>query len=230
MKLRFAILISASMISGVYAADEAPAIEDESAKINYSVGYQIGSDFKYQEIEIRPDAVIQGIKDALAGDTALMSSAEMQTTMRELGQHVAELKRKKREEALQQHLEKNKQFLEENAQQEGVTTTPSGLQYKILKQGEGKSPQATDKVVVNYRGKLIDGKEFDSSYRRGESANFQVDQVIKGWTEALQMMKTGDQWQLVIPADLAYGAQGMQGSIPPHSTLIFDVELLSVYQ
>jgi len=154
----------------------------------------------------------------------------MRKTMSDLGNHVAEIKRKKREQLLQQLMTENQQYLADNAKREGVTVTPSGLQYRVLRQGEGQSPQITDKVVVNYRGKLINGQEFDSSYRHGEAANFGVDQVIKGWTEALLLMRPGARWELVVPAELAYGEQGMGQSIPPHSTLIFEVELLSVYQ
>ncbi len=230
MKFLSAILFAAGIIYGAHAAEEEQPTQDQTTKINYSVGYQIGSDFKHQEIEARPDAVLQGIQDAISGDKAQMSPAEMRSTMSDLGKHVAELKRKKRDQMMQQHIETNHNYLLENAKQEGVTTTASGLQYKVLTQGEGKSPAATDKVVVNYRGKLISGKEFDSSYQRGEPANFGVDQVIKGWTEALLLMKPGAKWQLVIPPDLAYGENGMGKSVPPHSTLIFEVELLSVFQ
>ncbi|MHA3773950.1 FKBP-type peptidyl-prolyl cis-trans isomerase [Verrucomicrobiota bacterium sgz303538] len=125
-------------------------------------------------------------------------------------------------------MEKGEKFLKENAAKEGVKTLPSGLQYKVLKQGEGKSPKATDTVSVHYKGTLIDGKEFDSSYKRGEPAEFPVNRVIKGWTEALQLMKEGDKWMLYIPSNLAYGSRGAGRDIGPDETLIFEVELLKV--
>jgi FKBP-type peptidyl-prolyl cis-trans isomerase FklB len=221
-------LFTTVLITNVYAAEESVALKDQTARINYSVGYQIGSDFQYQEIEIRPEAVIKGIQDALSDSEPLMTTQEMRKTMGDLGKHVAELKKKKRAESLQLHIEKNRQFLEENGTRVGITTTASGLQYRVLEQGGGKHPQLSDKVLVHYRGKLIDGTEFDSSHSRNKPASFQVDQVIKGWTEALQLMQRGDHWQLFIPSELAYGEDGAGAKIPPNSTLIFDVELISI--
>jgi FKBP-type peptidyl-prolyl cis-trans isomerase FklB len=138
---------------------------------------------------------------------------------------------KKQEEAMKKAAEKNKKdgaaFLAENKKKEGVVTLPSGLQYKIITQGTGNTPKATDTVTVNYRGSLVDGTEFDSSYKRGQPATFPVNGVIKGWTEALQLMKEGAKWQLFIPSDLAYGEKGAGNVIGPNATLIFDVELIS---
>lgn len=125
-------------------------------------------------------------------------------------------------------MQKGEEFLKENAAKEGVKTLPSGLQYKVLKEGDGKSPKATDTVVVHYKGTLINGKEFDSSYKRGEPAEFPVNRVIKGWTEALQLMKEGSKWMLYIPSNLAYGERGAGADIGPNETLIFEVELLKV--
>lgn len=228
MKYFSAIFLSAGMISIATAADETTPLVDDTAKINYSVGYQIGSDFQYQEIEIRPDAVIQGIQDAMAGGESQMTSSEMRKTMAELGKKVTAQKNQKKLAALQKRLQESREFLTENAKKPGVTTTASGLQYQVIEQGQGESPQKNDKVLVHYSGKLLDGSVFDSSHQRGQPASFQVDKVIKGWTEALQLMKPGDHWQIYIPPELGYGDKGAGPKIPPNSTLIFDVELISI--
>jgi FKBP-type peptidyl-prolyl cis-trans isomerase FklB len=225
------------MINNSYAAEqpEVPddvhkdVLKDETARLNYSVGYQIGSDFKYQELEVREEAVLRGIEDAMSGSDALMSKQEMRQTMADVGKQVAELKNRKRQNILD-YTEKNRQFLLENAKKPGVITTASGLQYRVMEGGRGKGehPGLKSKVLVHYRGKLIDGTGFDSSRQRGQPDYFQVDKVIKGWTEALQLMRQGDHWQIVVPAELAYGESGYGTSIPPNSTLIFDIELISV--
>jgi len=215
------------MVSLAVAEDESPLVDD-AAKINYSVGYQIGSDFQHQEIEVRPEAVIQGIRDAMGGDEALMSSTEMRRTMAELGEKVAEQKKQRKLDALNKRLEESRRFHAENAKKPGVVTTASGLQYRVNKEGRGNSPQKEDKVLVHYAGQLLDGSVFDSSYKRGKPTSFQVDQVIKGWTEALLMMKQAAHWQLFIPPELAYGEAGAGADIPPNSTLIFEVELIAI--
>lgn len=231
MKYPVVFLFTTIITSNIHAAEQAVVLEDKAAKINYSVGYQIGGDFKLQEIEIRSEAVLRGIEDALSETDALMSPQEMQKTMAELGQHIAELKKKQRQEALSKRLEQNQKFLAENAERPGVITTTSGLQYRVIEQGGGggsKFPKLSDKVLVNYRGKLIDGSVFDSSYSHNKPVSLQVDEVIKGWSEALQLMRRGDHWQLYIPSELAYGEQGSGAKIPPDSALIFDVELISI--
>lgn len=220
-------LLACLFLNSSYALEQQDLQNDENARLNYSVGYQIGSDFNRQNFEIRPDAVIKGIEDALSGDTQLMSNQEMRKAMAELGKKVAELKQKKRQQ-INQYEKKNKDFLVENAKKYGVVTTASGLQYRIIEPGSGQKAKATDSVMVNYRGKLIDGTEFDSSYKRNQPAKFKVNRVIKGWTEALQLMPRGSHWQLVIPADLAYGNRGAGKLIPPNSTLIFEVELIAI--
>jgi FKBP-type peptidyl-prolyl cis-trans isomerase len=215
-------------MTNTYAAEQLEVLKDETARINYSVGYQIGGDFRQQEVEIRPEAVLRGIQDALSDSGTLMTPEEMRKTMGDMGKHVAELKQKKMQQ-IGDYTEKNKQFLVENGKKPGVITTDSGLQYRVNKPGRGnKSPGLTDRVMVHYRGRLINGTEFDSSYKRGKPSIFQVNKVIKGWTEALQLMKRGDHWQLFIPAELAYGAKGSGTTIPPNSTLIFDIEFISM--
>jgi FKBP-type peptidyl-prolyl cis-trans isomerase FklB len=227
--LAFALLTT-SLMTNLSIADNYTKLTDKTDKINYSVGYQIGSDFRLQEIEIRPDAIIHGIKDALEEATPLMSAEEMRKAMADLGQRVADLKAQKRQEQLQKRLEENLAFLEANAKKEGVVTTPSGLQYRVIEQGGGKHPKPTDTVLVTYRGRLLDGIVFDSSYEKNKPVSFEVDKLIKGWSEALQLMQRGDHWQLFIPPDLAYGEEGAPPRIPPNSALIFDVELISIQE
>lgn len=217
-----------SVLTASSLAGEQPQLVDETAKINYSVGYQIGSDFKYQDIEIRPEAVLQGIEDALRANQSQMTAAEMKQVMVDLGKRLAEKKREQRKVRLEQLQQQSEDFHKENRKKHGVVTTESGLQYRILEKGHGKQPAADDTVLVHYAGKLINGTLFDSSLSRGKPASFRVDKVIKGWSEALQMMKTGDRWQLYIPPELGYGEKGTPPKIPPYSTLIFDVELISI--
>lgn len=229
----FLFTITTGIINNGYAAEqpEVPddVLKDEAARLNYSVGYQIGSDFKYQEFEVRAEAVLKGIEDALSGGEALMSKQEMRQTMADMGRQVAELKKKKRQNIID-YTEKNRQFLLENAKKPGVITTASGLQYRVKEAGRGmgKHPGLKNRVLVHYRGKLIDGTGFDNSRQRGQPDYFEVDKVIKGWKEALQLMRQGDHWQVVVPAELGYGESGAGSSIPPNSTLIFDIELISI--
>lgn len=220
-------IASIFFITIVCAQQQQDAFKDDNARLNYSVGYQIGSDFKQQEFELRPNAVLKGIEDAMSGSDSLMSRQEMQKTMADMGRQVADLKKKKRRQiALYQ--DENRNFLLQNTKKTGITTTDSGLQYRVIEQGQGETPGKDDRVLVHYRGKLIDGTEFDSSHKRNKPASFKVNQVIKGWTEALQLMPRGSHWQLFIPPELAYGEKGAGRSIPPNSTLIFDVELIAI--
>jgi FKBP-type peptidyl-prolyl cis-trans isomerase FklB len=216
------------LVSGVCLAAGAAAPETEDDKVSYSVGYRLGGDFKRQQVKINPDMVLKGIEDATSGGTALMTEDEMRNTMSNVANRVkaAQMETMKKQGA--ENLKAGEAFLAENTGKDGVTTLPSGLQYKVIKSGAGKSPQKTDKVTVNYRGTLIDGTEFDSSYSRNQPATFGVGQVIPGWTEALQLMKEGDQWEIYIPSKLGYGERGAGGRIPPNSALIFEVELISV--
>ena len=218
------LVLTTALLAPLCLAAEPPVLDSDAAKINYSVGYQIGGDFKRQGVEIQPETVILGIQDALSGAKPLMTPEEMQTTMAELGKRIADQRNREKQLAKTTAEKENMDFLAANAKKDGVVTTPSGLQYKVLEAGTGRTPGATDTVTVNYRGTLIDGKQFDSSYDRGKPATFRVDGVIAGWTEALQMMKEGAKWQLFIPQELAYGERGQLRD----KTLIFDVELLSV--
>jgi len=203
-------------------------LKTQKDKLSYAIGMNIGAGMKKDGLDIDPTILSQGVKDALAGTKPLMTETEAQTVMTEFRTELM----KKKQEAAQHVSEANKQegqqFLAANKSKEGVITLPSGLQYKILKEGTGPKPTAADTVTVNYRGTLINGTEFDSSYKRNEPATFGVGQVIKGWTEALQLMPVGSKWQLFIPSDLAYGERSPGAEIGPNSTLIFDVELLSI--
>ncbi|MEJ2201797.1 MAG: FKBP-type peptidyl-prolyl cis-trans isomerase [Desulfuromonadaceae bacterium] len=196
-------------------------------KVSYGIGMSLGRDFAAGEVAINADVLAQGIKDTLAGKT-LLTEDEARATLMAFQQEM----RVKQEAKGRELAEKNKRagdaFLAENGKKEGVMTLPSGLQYKILTVGKGNKPTKSDTVSVHYRGTLVDGTEFDSSYKRGEPATFPVSGVIPGWTEALQLMPEGSKWQLYIPADLAYGERGAGPVIAPTSTLIFEVELLSI--
>jgi FKBP-type peptidyl-prolyl cis-trans isomerase FklB len=203
------------------AAGEAAALakpaESPATVYSYAIGKEIGTSFGSDGIELDLESLVAGIKDAMTKqkpkyDDAQCSQALMQLSEARAGAVMTQ----------------QKKFLEENKKAEGVTTLPSGLQYKVIKAGTGATPTAADTVRTHYEGKLIDGTIFDSSIKRNEPAEFPVEGVIPGWTEALQKMKVGDKWQLVIPSELAYGEAGAGGVIPPHATLIFDIELLDI--
>jgi len=215
------------LLSGVCLADEKTVLKDDNDRVNYSVGYQIGGDFKRQGVELSAEMLVKGIRDAVSGTEPLMTPQEMSQTLLDLKRKILALQKAERKKIADQNLADGKRFLEENAEKEGVKTLPGGLQYRVVREGAGAVPAATDTVTVHYRGTLIDGTEFDSSYGRGKPATFQLGRVIKGWTQALQLMKQGAKWQLFIPPDLAYGDRP-SGRIPANSTLIFEVELISV--
>jgi FKBP-type peptidyl-prolyl cis-trans isomerase FklB len=216
-------LLLSSVIPTAWSAEKLD-FADEATRINYSLGYQIGGDFKRQQIEMNADAVTQGIHDALTGGEPQMPMPDMHQTLRELKTKVESEQKTQKQLRENELLAAGKAFMEANAKQPGVVTTASGLQYKIVKEGSGATPSPTDKVTVHYRGRLLDGREFDSSFKRGKPATIQVNGVIKGWTEGLQLMKEGGKMQLFIPPELAYTRSGPLA----HQTLMFEVELLSV--
>jgi FKBP-type peptidyl-prolyl cis-trans isomerase FklB len=218
------MLLSVILMSNLCLAEEKLDLKDEKAKINYSVGYQIGGDFKRQGVEINPEMLVKGIQDALSGGKGLMTPQERRATLVNLQRQVAAQQEKDKPKQAREYRGEGREFLAANAKKPGVVTLPSGLQYKVIREGTGKTPGPHDLVTVHYRGALINGNEFDSSYRKGKPATFRVDGVIAGWTEALQLMKEGAKWQLFIPPDLAYGERGTLAD----KTLIFDVELISV--
>ena len=228
MKYLLTIVLVIGFLFSVSLAAETIELKDQKDKESYSFGYQFGQSLKAQGLDISLEIYTSGIKDALAGKEPQMSQEEIRTTIAEVQKRIMAARQKDLMEKSAKNLEEGKKFLAENQKKEGIKTLPSGLQYKILAEGSGKMPKAEDRVTVNYKGTLTDGTEFDSSYKRGQPATLPVNGVIKGWTEALQLMKEGSKWQLFIPSELAYGERGAGSTIPPSSTLIFEVELILV--
>jgi FKBP-type peptidyl-prolyl cis-trans isomerase FklB len=228
MKQILIAILSVTLLFGICRAGDKLDMTDEGVKLSYSVGYQVGGDFKRQGLDINPEMLLKGVQDSLLGKEPLMTPQEIRSTLAEVQKTVAAAQNQKNKAQVEKNLAEGRVFLAENAKKAGVKTLPSGLQYKVIKEGFGAMPIATDTVTVHYRGTLIDGTEFDTSYSRGKPATFRVDGVIAGWTEALQLMKEGDKWQVFIPPNLAYGEKGAGSKIPPNSSLIFDVELISV--
>ncbi len=197
-------------------------------KISYVLGQSIGGDFKRQGFEIDPAIFSQSFTDAFNGKEPRMSVGEMQQVIRQFQEAIQEKNEAANQAVAGVNLEKGSAFLAENRKKEGVFETASGLQYKVIRAGDGKKPLVSDTVETHYEGKTIDGEVFDSSYRRGGTATFPLNGVIKGWTEALQLMSVGSKWELYIPAGLAYGKSGSADVIEPNSTLIFTVELINI--
>ena len=229
MKL-LTICLPAILVASIgLAQDKAqPQLKDQKEKASYSIGHELGSSLKKGNMEVNTDLLLKGLKDGLGGTKSVLTDEQIKETMNTFQKEMME-----KQQAVQKELgEKNKaegeKFLAENKKKEGVKTTASGLQYKVLKEGTGDSPKETDTVVTNYKGTLLDGTEFDSSYKRNEPATFPVNRVIKGWTEALLLMKPGAKYQLWIPSELGYGERGVGKDIGPNSTLSFEVELLSI--
>ncbi len=197
-------------------------------KASYAIGMNIGKGLHKDSVDVDPAILLRGLKDGMAGGKTLLTDDEAKSAMVAIQ---ADL-RKKQEAKMAVVGDANKkegdEFLAQNKAKEGVVTLPSGLQYKILKEGTGPKPSASDSVVCNYKGTLIDNTEFDSSYKRGQPATFPVGQVIKGWTEVLQLMPVGSKWQVFVPSDLAYGPRAPGGTIGPNAALIFEIELLSI--
>jgi FKBP-type peptidyl-prolyl cis-trans isomerase FklB len=208
-------------------AQDAPDLQTPEARASYSLGFKIGNDFKLQGISVDADLLLQGFKDAMAEQTPALDEQQRRAALAELQKGTVAHQQMMKNELAEKNLWEGKAFLNKNRQQPGVISSISGLQYKVLNAGAGKRPTLQDTVTVHYRGRLLDGTEFDSSYKRGQPATFPVQGVIRGWTEALLMMKPGAKWQLFIPPDLAYGPNGNHG-IGPNATLIFDVELIEV--
>jgi FKBP-type peptidyl-prolyl cis-trans isomerase FklB len=221
---RFAIIVLVLSLAGwSFGEDQPPQLKDTRDKASYSIGLSVGANLKREDIDLNADAFMAGVKDGMAGRKPLLSDDQIKETMMAFRDEMQQ----KQKEAAKKNAAEGEKFLAENKKKPGVKTTASGLEYKVLKEGNGAQPKATDMVTVNYRGTLINGTEFDSSYKRGETATFPLNGVIKGWIEGLQLMKVGSKYQLFIPADLAYGEAGRPG-IPPNSTLIFEVDLLGV--
>lgn len=213
------IIAAVLSVSPCWADEDLPAKaeKDAVAPYSYAIGLEIGTSFHADGVELDIESFVQGIKDGLARAKPKYDQETLTEALRQFS-----------EARSGSMVDQNKKFLEENKKAKGVVTLPSGLQYKVIRSGNGPSPTAEDTVRTHYEGRFIDGSVFDSSYRRNQPAEFPVSGVIPGWTEALQKMQVGDKWQLFVPSDLAYGEAGFQGAIPPHATLIFDIELLEV--
>ncbi len=210
---------------------QAPAagpLKTAKDRLSYAIGLDIGQRLKSQQLGVDPDVVAKGLADGLAGGKPLLSQQEYTAIMKQLQAKMEAQAEAAYQEAANKNQAEGDKFLAENKQKQDVKTTRTGLQYRIVRQGNGATPALNDSVVAHYKGTLLNGQVFDSSYSRGEPATFPVKKVIPGWTEALQMMKVGDKWQLFIPSKLAYGPEGFSPDIPPNSVLIFDIELLQV--
>lgn len=206
----------------------AEGLDTLQQKASYSFGVDFAKRLKQQGIELDIPALTRGITDAASGNALALEEGDMAQSKTEYTQQLRAELMQQQQELAAKNLEAGKKFLEENAKKDGVVTLESGLQYKVIKSGDGPSPKPEDTVTTHYRGTLIDGREFDSSYKRGQPASFPVNGVIKGWTQALMMMKVGDKWELYVPPELAYGAQQRGEVIEPNSTLLFEIELLEI--
>jgi FKBP-type peptidyl-prolyl cis-trans isomerase FklB len=219
MKLRLIVVLGVLFLVSQVSAQENLVLKNQKDKVSYIIGMNIGNDLKRQSIDINPKILAEGVQQALAGSKPLLTEQEIQETMMAF-----------QKEMMAKQKERGDAFLAENKKKEGVKTLPSGLQYKVIKAGTGKKPKLNDTVMTHYRGTLIDGTEFDSSYKRGQPVSFLVSGVLPGWTEALQLMEEGAKWQLFIPSNLAYGERGAGGIIGPNATLIFEIELISIQE
>jgi FKBP-type peptidyl-prolyl cis-trans isomerase FklB len=210
------------------AGNQGDQLKDKKDKISYSIGFDVGKSIQKQKIEVNPQTFMSGFKDGQANKTSMMTEEDIRQTLLSLQTEMLERQKAEMKDLAAKNLAEGQKFLNDNKSKKDVKTTASGLQYRIIKEGKGDAPKATDTVSVHYLGKLINGTEFDSSYTRGEPVKFTVNGVIPGWTEALQLMKPGAKWELFIPSTLAYGEHGVGQIIGPNSPLIFEVELLSV--
>jgi FKBP-type peptidyl-prolyl cis-trans isomerase FklB len=230
MKFKWIAVLGVLFLAVPLSAEENIVLKDQKDKVSYSIGVDIGNNLKNLKVDMNLDFLVRGIRDVLSETKLLMTEQEVQSTMMAFQKELMA----RREQQMKVLGEKNKKegesFLVENKKKAGVTTLPSGLQYKVFKAGTGKTPTDTNTVTVHYRGTLIDGTEFDSSYRRGQPAIFPVKEVIPGWIEALKLMQEGAKWQLFIPPNLAYGERGAGSVIGPNATLIFEVELISIQE
>ncbi len=216
-------VLGAGLLATPAAAQNKITLKDQKDKVSYSIGMNIGNTLKQQALELNPEMLAAGIKDVLANAKPLLTEDEVRDTLMAFQKEM----QAKQSEKGQKSKQEGEAFLKANKAKKGITTLPSGLQYQIVTEGKGKKPKSTDTVKTHYRGTLVDGQEFDSSYKNGEPVTFPVTGVIPGWTEALQLMPVGSKWKLFIPAELAYGERG-QGPIPGNAALIFDLELLGI--
>jgi FKBP-type peptidyl-prolyl cis-trans isomerase len=221
-------VVAVGCLAAQLRAEDPPALKTQKDKVSYGIGVQIGKGMKQQGVDVDADAFVKGMKDAIAGGNLLMTEDEIRATLTAFDSEVKAKRALAAKSAGEENKKAGEAFLAENKTKKDVVTLPSGLQYKIIKAGDGKKPTDLDAVQCHYKGTLIDGTEFDSSYRRGEPASFPVARVIAGWTEALKLMPVGSKWQLFVPSRLAYKEEGSPPAIGPNATLIFEVELLGI--
>jgi len=227
MRKVFVVLAAVGLAAPALAAD-APALKTLKEKVSYCIGLNMGKSMKQEQVDIDLDILFRGLKDALSDAKPALTDAEITEALATFQKEMTTKQADRLKDAADKNKKEGDAFLAENGKKEGVKTLPSGLQYKVIKAGTGKTPKATDTVVTHYRGTLLDGTEFDSSIKRAEPATFVVNEVIPGWTEALQLMKVGDKWQLFLPTALGYGDRGAGRAIGPNATLVFEVELLEI--
>ncbi len=228
MRSALAILISIFLLSGQGWAAEGITLKNDKDKLSYTMGVDIGKHLRQQSMDVDPDMFAKGLKDAMTGAKTALTDEEMQQIISNFQKETAEKQAVKMKSVAEKNKKEGEAFLAENKKKEGVKILANGLQYKVIKDGKGQTPKLTDTVTTNYCGTLIDGTEFDSSYKRGQPAKFPVNGVILGWREALQLMKVGSKWQIFIPSNLAYGEMGAGNVIGANQTLIFEIELISI--
>jgi len=226
MKTRLMTIYTVGVLASLVRADDKAEFKDPKEKASYSIGANWGNSLKRQEVEVDVQAIIKGLSDGLAGKSVL-TDQELREALNVLNQEIRAKMEEKRKRLGETNKQEGEKFLAENKTKPGVITLPSGLQYKVLAEGSGESPKSNDVVTANYRGTLIDGTEFDSSAKNNQPLVRPANMLIKGWTEALQLMKPGAKWQLFLPPELAYGERGQGAQIGPSATLIFEMELIS---
>lgn len=226
--MKIVVFTALTLLSASVLAADAGKLKTEKQKTSYALGRQVGEDVKRNNVDLDPDVFTQAIRESLKGQKSKMTDDEMKTTLQTFQQKMRDKQMAMVQELSNKNKKEGEAYLEANKKKSDVKTTPSGLQYRVIKEGKGKKPGPDDVVVAHYVGTHVNGKEFDSSVKRGEPATFAVSGVIKGWQEALQMMPEGSKWEIVVPAALGYGERGAGGAIGPNETLVFNVELLQV--
>ena len=226
--MRWILTLVLLVLPALASAQDAPALKTEKERLSYAMGMDLGKQLRSRSVDIDPAVFAKALEDALSGGKTLLTDAEAKAALAAFQKAIMAKQAAEAKVAGEKNKAGGEAFLAANKGMEGVVTLPSGVQYKILTAGTGKTPTLADTVVCQYRGTLIDGKEFDSSYKRGQPATFQVNKVIKGWTEVLQLMPVGSKWQVVVPPDLAYGVRGAGADIGPNATLVFEIELVAI--
>jgi len=228
MKLGWIVVLGCGLLICQASAQEPEALKTAKDKQSYAIGVQMARTLKVQGFEVEPNVLVMGLKDELSGGKVLVSDEDLRNILLALQEEMKQKQTQAQGAAAEDNKKAGETFLAENAKKDGVVTLPSGLEYKILRAGGGKKPAETDTVLCNYRGTFIDGKEFDSSAQAGKPVPFEIKAVIPGFKEALQLMPVGSKWQIFVPSTLAYGERGAGGVIGPNTTLVFDIELVSI--